>query len=43
VAAMPKFFQPTEVAMRPFGMFGSSMAMAPAPRHRRGHHAAARF
>jgi rare lipoprotein A (peptidoglycan hydrolase) len=40
-AATPLYFQPTEAAMRPFGMFGSSMAMAPAPRHRRGHHAAA--
>ena len=35
VAAMPLSFQPT--AMRPFGMFESSMALAPAPRHRRGH------
>ena len=36
-AAMP-FFQPGEEAMRPFGVFGSSMAMAHAPRHhlRRG-------
>jgi len=35
VAAMPLYFQPTEAAMRPFGMFGSSMALAPAPHHRR--------
>jgi rare lipoprotein A (peptidoglycan hydrolase) len=35
IAAMPLSFQPT--AMRPFGMFGSSMALAPAPRHNRGH------
>src|SRR5438270_7424246 len=32
-AAMPVFFQPTEDVMRPLGTFGSSMAMAPAPRH----------
>jgi hypothetical protein len=28
-------FQPTESALGPFGMFGSTMAMAPAPRHHR--------
>ena len=33
VAAMPLFFQPTEDAMRPLAMYGSTMAMAPAPRH----------
>jgi rare lipoprotein A (peptidoglycan hydrolase) len=32
-AAAPPFFQPTEDVMRPMGMFGSTMAMAPAPRH----------
>jgi rare lipoprotein A len=32
-AAMPRFFQPTDDVMRPLGMFGSSMAMAPARRH----------
>ena len=31
-AAMP-FFQPAEDVMRPLGVFGSSMAMAHAPRH----------
>jgi rare lipoprotein A (peptidoglycan hydrolase) len=36
-AAMPLFFQPTADVMRPLGMFGSSMAMAPAPRHHRRH------
>lgn len=36
-AAMPLFFQPTEDVMRPLGRFGSSMAMAPAPRHHRRH------
>jgi rare lipoprotein A len=37
-AAAMSFFQPTEDVMRPLGVFGSSMAMAPAPRHhlRRG-------
>jgi rare lipoprotein A (peptidoglycan hydrolase) len=35
IADMPLPFQPT--AMRPFGMFESSMALAPAPRHNRGH------
>jgi len=43
VAAMPLYFQSTEAAVHPFGMFGSSMALAPAPRHRRGHHAATRL
>jgi rare lipoprotein A (peptidoglycan hydrolase) len=36
-AAMPLFFQPTEAVVRPMGMFGSSMALAPAPHHRRRH------
>ena len=36
-AAMPGFFQPTEDVMRPSGTFGSSMAMAPAPRRHRRH------
>ncbi|MEH2565242.1 septal ring lytic transglycosylase RlpA family protein [Bradyrhizobium sp. AZCC 2289] len=36
-AAMPLFFQPTEDVMRPLAMFGSSMAMAPAPRHHLRH------
>ena len=36
-AAMPGFFQPTQDVMRPLGAFGSSMAMAPAPRHYRRH------
>ena len=37
-AAMPQLFQPTDDVMRPLGMFGSTMAMAPAQRqhHRRG-------
>jgi rare lipoprotein A (peptidoglycan hydrolase) len=35
-AGMP-FFQPTEDVMRPSGVFGSSMAMAPAPRHHLRH------
>jgi rare lipoprotein A len=35
-AAMP-FFQPTEDVMRPLGVFGSSMAMAPVPRHQLRH------
>ena len=34
VAAMPLFSQPTGGDMGPLGMFGSTMAMAPAPRHR---------
>ena len=34
-AAMPQFFQPTEDVMRPVAIFESTMAMAPAPRHRR--------
>ena len=34
-AAMPPFFQPTANVTAPVGMFGSSMAMAPAPRHHR--------
>ena len=33
----PPFFQPTGDVMRPLGMFGSSMALAPAPHHRRRH------
>lgn len=38
LAAMPQFFQPTEDVMRPLGgMFGSTMAMAPAPRNHRRH------
>ncbi|WP_376711907.1 septal ring lytic transglycosylase RlpA family protein [Bradyrhizobium japonicum] len=37
VAAMPGLFQPTEDVMQPLGTFGSSMAMAPAPRHHRRH------
>ena len=32
---MPTFFQPTADVMRPLGMFGSTMTMAPAPRHHR--------
>jgi rare lipoprotein A (peptidoglycan hydrolase) len=36
-AATPLFFQPTADVMRPSGMFGSSMAMAPASRHHRRH------
>jgi rare lipoprotein A (peptidoglycan hydrolase) len=35
VAAMPAFFQPTGDIMRPPGVFGNTMAMAPAPRHHR--------
>jgi rare lipoprotein A (peptidoglycan hydrolase) len=34
-AAMPPFFQPTADVTSPVGRFGSSMAMAPAPRHHR--------
>ncbi len=34
-AAMPQIFQPTEDVMRPLAMFGSTMAMAPAPRQTR--------
>src|SRR3954454_7356743 len=35
-AAMPQFVQQTEDVMRPLGaIFGSTMAMAPAPRHPR--------
>lgn len=34
-AALPQFFQPTGDVMRPLGTFGSLMAMAPAPHHRR--------
>jgi rare lipoprotein A (peptidoglycan hydrolase) len=34
-AAMPPFFQPTTNVTAPVGMFGSSMAMAPATRHHR--------
>lgn len=36
-AAMPGLFQPTQDVMRPLGAFGTSMAMAPAPRHHRRH------
>ena len=36
-AAMPGFFQPMQDGMGPLGTFGSSMAMATAPRHRRRH------
>ena len=36
-AAMPGFFQPMQDGMGPWGTFGSSMAMAPAPRHHRRH------
>jgi rare lipoprotein A (peptidoglycan hydrolase) len=36
-AALPLFFQPTGDLMRPMGMFGSTMAMAPARRHQRRH------
>ena len=36
-AALPGFFQPTQDVMRSLGTFGSSMAMAPAPRHHRRH------
>ena len=35
VAAMPPLFQPTANVTAPLEMFGSSMAMAPAPRHHR--------
>lgn len=34
-AAMLPLFQPTEAVGPPLGMFGSTMALAPAPRHRR--------
>jgi rare lipoprotein A (peptidoglycan hydrolase) len=34
-AVTPLFFQPTADVMGPAGRFGSSMAMAPAPRHYR--------
>jgi rare lipoprotein A (peptidoglycan hydrolase) len=34
-ATAPPFFQPTGDVMRPMGMFGSTMAMAPASRHHR--------
>jgi rare lipoprotein A (peptidoglycan hydrolase) len=34
-AAMPLFLQPAGEVLNPLGMFGSSMAMAPAPRHHR--------
>jgi rare lipoprotein A (peptidoglycan hydrolase) len=37
VAALPLSFQPTDDVMRPLGTFGSSMALAPAPRLRRHH------
>ena len=36
-AATPLFFQPTADVMRPSGMFGSSMAMAPASRYHLRH------
>jgi len=36
-AAVPPFFQPAEDVMRPAGMFGSSMAMAPVSRRYRRH------
>ncbi|MBR1212798.1 septal ring lytic transglycosylase RlpA family protein [Bradyrhizobium sp. JYMT SZCCT0180] len=36
-AAMPLFFQPTNAFTDPSGTFGSSMAMAPVPRHRDRH------
>jgi rare lipoprotein A (peptidoglycan hydrolase) len=36
-AAMPLFFQPTGTIRRPLGMSGSSMALAPVPRHHRRH------
>lgn len=36
-AAMPPFFQPTGDVVRPMEMLGSTMAMAPAPRHYRRH------
>jgi rare lipoprotein A (peptidoglycan hydrolase) len=36
-AAMPQFFQPNEDVMHPLARFGSTMAMAPAPHHRRHH------
>jgi rare lipoprotein A (peptidoglycan hydrolase) len=36
-AAVPSLFQPTEGVLGPLGMFGSTMAMAPAPRHHRRH------
>src|SRR4051812_49970840 len=36
-AAMPGFFQRAQDVMRPLEAFGSSMAMAPAPRHHRRH------
>jgi len=34
-AAVAPLFQSTEGGMNPLGMFGSTMAMAPAPRHHR--------
>ena len=36
-AAMPLFFQPTNAFTDPSGTFGSSMALAPAPRYHRRH------
>jgi rare lipoprotein A (peptidoglycan hydrolase) len=36
-ANMPLSFQPTEGFARPFGMFGSTMAMVAAPRYHRRH------
>jgi len=35
--AAPPLFQPTEGVLGPLGMFGSTMAMAPARRHHRRH------
>ena len=35
VAATQPLFQPTEGVLGPIGMFGSTMAMAPTPRHHR--------
>ena len=35
VAAAAPLFQPTEGVLGPLGVFGSTMAMAPAPRHHR--------
>src|SRR6478609_983812 len=37
VAAAAPLFQPTEAVAPPMGMFGPTMAMAPAPRHHRRH------
>src|SRR4051812_17381569 len=35
--AVTPLFQPSEIVFGPLEMYGSSMAMAPAPRHRRRH------